>query len=180
MRISDVTCLKCGSLYLMAESVSVRASLGREDCAVCGNTLATWSDRRRKSDWCCRPSTSIHQCLVVALPRKRAALRKEATAFSSWEESRYPLHRWMLPVPRLHPKLRPAEPTRVVAALRSKTFKAHAAGGRNRSGPMSPCSKSLRKIPCGQRTKKQAGFISRIDDGRGPRSPLSNAIPKSF
>ena len=49
MRISDVTCLKCGSLYLMAESVSVRASLGREDCAVCGNTLATWSDRRRKS-----------------------------------------------------------------------------------------------------------------------------------
>jgi len=33
----------------MAESVSVRASLGREDCAVCGNTLATWSDRRRKS-----------------------------------------------------------------------------------------------------------------------------------
>ena len=49
MKISDVTCPKCGSLYLMAESVSERASLGREDCAVCGNTLATWSDRRRKS-----------------------------------------------------------------------------------------------------------------------------------
>ena len=49
MKISDVTCLKCGSLYLMAESISVRATLGREDCAVCGNTLATWSDRRRKS-----------------------------------------------------------------------------------------------------------------------------------
>jgi len=49
MKISDVTCLKCGSLYLMAESISVRATLGREDCAVCGNTLATWSDRHRKS-----------------------------------------------------------------------------------------------------------------------------------
>jgi hypothetical protein len=49
MKISDVTCLKCGSSYLMAESISVKASTGREDCAVCGNTLAIWSDRRRKS-----------------------------------------------------------------------------------------------------------------------------------
>jgi hypothetical protein len=49
MKISDVTCQKCGSLYLMAESISVKASPGREDCAVCGNMLATWSDRQRKS-----------------------------------------------------------------------------------------------------------------------------------
>jgi len=49
MKISDVTCLKCRSSYLMAESISVKASPGREDCAVCGNTLATWSDRHRKS-----------------------------------------------------------------------------------------------------------------------------------
>jgi len=49
MRIFDVTCLKCGASYLVAESISVKASLGREDCAVCGNTLATWSDRHRKS-----------------------------------------------------------------------------------------------------------------------------------
>jgi len=49
MKISDVTCLKCGASYLVAESISVKAAPGREDCAVCGNTLATWSDRHRKS-----------------------------------------------------------------------------------------------------------------------------------
>jgi len=49
MKISDVTCLKCGASYLGAESSSVKASPGREDCAVCGNALATWSDRHRKS-----------------------------------------------------------------------------------------------------------------------------------
>ena len=49
MKISDVACLTCGSSYLMAESSSVKASPGRVDCAVCGNALATWSDRHRKS-----------------------------------------------------------------------------------------------------------------------------------
>jgi hypothetical protein len=67
----------------------------------------------------------------------------------------------------------------VVAALRNQAFKAHAAV-RNRSGPISPCSMSLRKILCGRRAKRQAGFVLRIDDVRGQRSPLSYAIPKSF
>jgi hypothetical protein len=49
MKISDVTCLKCGSSYLMAESISVNASPGREDCAICGSTLAIWSDGRRRT-----------------------------------------------------------------------------------------------------------------------------------
>jgi hypothetical protein len=49
MKISDVTCLKCGSSYLMAESNSMKGFPGREDCLICGNTLAAWSDRQRKS-----------------------------------------------------------------------------------------------------------------------------------
>src|SRR5262249_54973166 len=49
MKISDMTCPKCGSSYLMAECASNDGAPGQEVCSVCGNTLAMWNDRHRKA-----------------------------------------------------------------------------------------------------------------------------------
>jgi hypothetical protein len=42
MKISDIACPSCGSLYLVAESVSASAGPGHANCTICGKLLASW------------------------------------------------------------------------------------------------------------------------------------------
>jgi hypothetical protein len=51
---------------------------------------------------------------------------------------------------------------------------------RNRSGPISPCSNSLRKIPSGRRANSRANFLLRIESGTSLRSlPSIASISKA-
>jgi hypothetical protein len=49
MRILDVTCASCTSVYQVAESVSVKGSPGRAECTVCGNVLESWREPRLRA-----------------------------------------------------------------------------------------------------------------------------------
>src|SRR6516162_7266165 len=78
MKISDVMCPKCGSSYLMAESVTIDGRPGQEDCHVCGNRLATWSDRNRRAFRLVL--SSDHKYPPVSLRRIYKALRPGSNA----------------------------------------------------------------------------------------------------
>jgi hypothetical protein len=49
MRISEVTCASCASIYEVAESSSAEGSPGRTECAVCGKLLESWRNPRLKA-----------------------------------------------------------------------------------------------------------------------------------
>jgi tRNA U54 and U55 pseudouridine synthase Pus10 len=49
MRIADLTCPTCNASYEMAEAVTIESPADHENCAVCGETLARWSDYRLKA-----------------------------------------------------------------------------------------------------------------------------------
>jgi len=49
MKISDVTCLGCGSSYEVAEATSVRGTPGQAKCAMCGELLETWQEPKLKA-----------------------------------------------------------------------------------------------------------------------------------
>jgi hypothetical protein len=49
MKISDFTCLSCGSIYEVAESVSAEGGAGQAECAVCGGLLQSWPDRKMRA-----------------------------------------------------------------------------------------------------------------------------------
>jgi hypothetical protein len=49
MKISDFTCVSCGSSYQVAESISVPGSPGRAECSVCGALLEAWQEPRMKA-----------------------------------------------------------------------------------------------------------------------------------
>jgi hypothetical protein len=49
MKISDIFCPACGAAYEMAEALTIDGPAGRETCAVCGQTLASWDDHRLKA-----------------------------------------------------------------------------------------------------------------------------------
>jgi hypothetical protein len=49
MKISDITCGSCGSIYEVAESTSAEGSAGHAECAVCGGLLEAWRDRRMRA-----------------------------------------------------------------------------------------------------------------------------------
>src|ERR1700731_4305085 len=49
MKISDFTCLSCGSIYEVAESTSAEGGSGKAECAVCGGLLESWRDRRLRA-----------------------------------------------------------------------------------------------------------------------------------
>jgi Zn ribbon nucleic-acid-binding protein len=49
MRIADVVCPACGTSYEMAEALSVEGQADHEDCSVCGQRLASWTDHRLKA-----------------------------------------------------------------------------------------------------------------------------------
>ena len=44
MKISETLCPRCGSSYLVAESVTVTGSPGQFQCVTCGDVLARWSE----------------------------------------------------------------------------------------------------------------------------------------
>jgi hypothetical protein len=49
MRIADISCPVCGASYEMAEAVSVEGPADHEDCSICGQTLASWTDHTLKA-----------------------------------------------------------------------------------------------------------------------------------
>jgi hypothetical protein len=49
MKISDVTCASCASVYQVAESLSAEGSPGRAECTVCGNFLESWQEPRLRA-----------------------------------------------------------------------------------------------------------------------------------
>jgi hypothetical protein len=49
MKISDLTCPSCSSVYEVAESNSAIGRPGRADCAVCGQLLESWQDGKLKA-----------------------------------------------------------------------------------------------------------------------------------
>ena len=49
MRLYDITCSACGSVYRVAESENAVGSPGLQNCSVCGAVLASWSDRKLKA-----------------------------------------------------------------------------------------------------------------------------------
>jgi len=49
MKISDLTCPSCSSIYEVAESSSPIGRPGRADCAVCGQLLESWQDGKLKA-----------------------------------------------------------------------------------------------------------------------------------
>jgi hypothetical protein len=49
MKISDIFCPACGAAYEMAEALTINGPAGRENCAVCGQTIASWGDHRLKA-----------------------------------------------------------------------------------------------------------------------------------
>jgi hypothetical protein len=49
MKISDFSCPSCGSLYEMAESLSVVGSPGSADCTVCGRVLDSWQEPKLRA-----------------------------------------------------------------------------------------------------------------------------------
>jgi hypothetical protein len=67
-------------------------------------------------------------------------------------------HRRMLPVLDLHPVLRPAALIRPVAVLGDEAFKSQIAGGPKKSGPISPRSNGLTKMPSGRGQSTQNGL----------------------
>jgi hypothetical protein len=48
MKISDIACPSCGSLYLVAESISASAGPGHANCSVCGKLLDSWQQSRMR------------------------------------------------------------------------------------------------------------------------------------
>jgi uncharacterized Zn finger protein len=49
MRIADLSCPVCGTSYEMAEAISVEGPADHEDCSICGQTLASWTDHKLKA-----------------------------------------------------------------------------------------------------------------------------------
>jgi hypothetical protein len=49
MKISDLTCSSCSSVYEVAESSSLIGRPGRADCAICGQLLESWQDGKLKA-----------------------------------------------------------------------------------------------------------------------------------
>jgi hypothetical protein len=49
MRLYDIACSACGSVYRVAESENAVGSPGLQSCSVCGAVLASWSDRKLKA-----------------------------------------------------------------------------------------------------------------------------------
>jgi len=49
MKISDVTCASCASVYQVAESLSAEGSPGRAECTVCGSFLESWQEPRLRA-----------------------------------------------------------------------------------------------------------------------------------
>jgi hypothetical protein len=49
MRLYDLTCPVCNSVYRVAESERAVGSPGIQKCATCGTVLASWSDRKLKA-----------------------------------------------------------------------------------------------------------------------------------
>lgn len=49
MKISDITCLSCGSSYEVAEAISVRGAPGQAKCVMCGELIETWQEPKLKA-----------------------------------------------------------------------------------------------------------------------------------
>ncbi len=49
MKISDVRCESCGSLYEVAESVSAQGRAGSAECTICGQTMESWQQPRLRA-----------------------------------------------------------------------------------------------------------------------------------
>ena len=49
MKISDITCLRCGSSYEVAESISVRGMAGQAKCVMCGELMEAWQEPKLKA-----------------------------------------------------------------------------------------------------------------------------------
>jgi transcription elongation factor Elf1 len=49
MRILDVTCPSCASVYEVAESLSAEGSPGRAECTVCGKLLESWQEPKLRA-----------------------------------------------------------------------------------------------------------------------------------
>jgi uncharacterized Zn finger protein len=48
MKISDLTCSSCQSVYEVAESLSTKGNPGRAECTVCGELLESWQTPKFK------------------------------------------------------------------------------------------------------------------------------------
>jgi hypothetical protein len=49
MKISDFTCVSCGSSYQVAEAISVPGRPGQAECGVCGALLESWQEPKMKA-----------------------------------------------------------------------------------------------------------------------------------
>jgi hypothetical protein len=49
MKISDFTCISCGSSYQVAEAISVPGRPGQAECGVCGALLESWQEPKMKA-----------------------------------------------------------------------------------------------------------------------------------
>ena len=49
MRLYEITCPSCGSVYSVAESETSVGSPGVQKCSSCGAIVASWSDRKLKA-----------------------------------------------------------------------------------------------------------------------------------
>ena len=78
----------------------------------------------------------------------------------------HPAERWVLPVLDLDPAIGPTTAISAVAVLETKPSRPSRQAWRNRSGPISPCSKSLRKIRSTRRASSRERLALRIDSGR--------------
>ena len=72
MKISDIFCSACGASYELAEALTVDGPAGRQNCVVCGQTLASWDDHKLKAFR-----------LVVSPEHKYAAVSVPAVAVSA-------------------------------------------------------------------------------------------------
>jgi hypothetical protein len=48
MRLYDIACSACGSVYRVAESENAVGLPGLQNCSVCGAVLTSWRDRKLK------------------------------------------------------------------------------------------------------------------------------------
>ena len=68
MRIADISCPVCGTSYEMAEALSVEGPADHEDCAVCGQTLASWADHKLKAFRLAIPAAPSYASVVTPPP----------------------------------------------------------------------------------------------------------------
>ena len=81
MRISDVTCTSCTSVYQVAESLSAQGSPGRAECTVCGNFLESWQEPKLRAYRLVMPLK--HKYKPIPAPPSPADLRAGGRAISA-------------------------------------------------------------------------------------------------